>query len=138
MKNITCLSALLLFVTISAAPMRANDAEMQLTNHQLELIEKNILHNLEDSCSAIVVGTMQTLIELKTAYPKYDYDYSIIPLLAKLKDGKCEGIRIMAALTLYQLNSARGRFAVAQKAKFDASERVAKHCAAIAREWQNF
>ena len=53
---------------------------------------------------------------------------ALIPLLKVLHNGKCEEVRILAALSLYKINDARGIFAIKQAAIYDESERVKRIC----------
>ena len=115
----------------------AGDNPAELTPRQLNLIEKNILYNLENSCSYVYVSTVQTLIDLKDNYPSLNFDYAIIPLMSKLKNDDCTPSRIISALALSHFKSPMARYAIQRRALYDSSERVTKVCSAIVHSWSD-
>ena len=78
---------------------------------------------------------MQLLIDLHHSMPRLDLGFAVIPVMRILKQDTAEGQRILAAVTLYHLNTPTGRFAVERRALYDKSERVARNCSRIARYW---
>lgn len=133
-KTLSIFALVLAMITIPLTNAAAQDAR-PLTERQQQLIEKNILANLESGSMEVRAGTMQTLIELKKSYPSYDVSYAVIPMMETLKHDDKASFRILAALTLYHLDSELGRFAVERRAQFDSDRRVARHCAALVRNW---
>jgi hypothetical protein len=131
------MSAFALMLALVALPLTnalAQDAR-PLTERQMDLIEKNVLSNLDSPSMEVRAGTMQLLIELKKAHPSYDISYAVLPMMETLKSDEKAEFRILAALTLYHLESELGRYAVERRAQFDSNERVARHCAALIRNW---
>jgi hypothetical protein len=102
---------------------------------QAKLIETNVIANLQHPSLEVRAGTMQLLIDMKKEWPQNDLSYAVLPMLETLKSDEKPEFRILAALALYHLDSDLGRFAVERRAKYDSSERVAKHCAALAKSW---
>ncbi|MCZ7556974.1 MAG: hypothetical protein M5R41_11300 [Bacteroidia bacterium] len=103
---------------------------------QAKLIETNVIANLQHPSLEVRAGTMQLLIDMKKEKPQMDLSYAVLPMLETLKSDEKPEFRILAALALYHLDSDLGRFAVERRAKYDSSERVAKHCAALVRSWE--
>jgi hypothetical protein len=133
-KTLTAAALALAILALPLTAALAQDAR-PLTERQMELIEKNVLANLESPSMEVRAGTMQTLIELKKAHPSYDVSYAVLPMMETLKHDDKPAFRILAALTLYHLDSELGRFAVERRAQYDDSPRVARHCAALVRNW---
>lgn len=79
---------------------------------------------------------MQLVIDLKRAYPNYDFDYAIIPLMGILKGEDSCPMRMLAALALYEFEDSRmSRFAVLQTFYHCDSERLTKHCKTLVLKW---
>ncbi|MBR9978255.1 MAG: hypothetical protein KFH87_09220 [Bacteroidetes bacterium] len=132
------LPTLTLLLAILVLPFNTLTAEKPepLTDRQTELIKKNVLTNLDHPSLEVRAGTMQLLIELKQAHPDYDVSYAVFPMMDVLKNDEKPEFRILAALTLYHLDSEVGRFAVERRAQFDSDDRVVRHCASLARNWE--
>ncbi len=131
-----CYALLSLLLLIPPA-LSAEEPQKELTPRQLDLIRQNFVYNLSTCCPDVLVGCMQTMIQLKTTYPAYDFDYAIIPLLSRLKnDERCE-VRIQAALALKEFDSEMARFAISRRVDYDPSERVQKICGAIVHSWRD-
>lgn len=133
-KTLASAALALALVALPLASALAQDAR-PLSARQMELIEKNVLANLESPSMEVRAGTMQTLIDLKKAYPSYDMSFAVLPIMETLKHDDKPAFRILAALTLYHLDSELGRFAVERRAQYDDNPRVARHCAALVRNW---
>ncbi|MFZ1729206.1 MAG: hypothetical protein WBQ23_12490 [Bacteroidota bacterium] len=131
------LSAFALMLALVALPLTnafAQDAR-PLTDRQMDLIETNVLANLGSPSMELRASTMQLLIDLKKTHPSYNIGYAVLPMMETLKSDEKPEFRILAALTLYHLDSELGRYAVERRAQFDSNDRVARHCAALARNW---
>lgn len=133
-KSLSAFALMLALVAVPLTNVFAQDAR-PLTERQMSLIETNVLANLESPSMEVRAGTMQLLIDLRKTYPSYDISYAVLPMMETLKSDEKPEFRILAALTLYHLDSELGRFAVERRAQFDSNERVARHCAALARNW---
>jgi hypothetical protein len=116
----------------------AREINPPLSSERQKFIEKNILAGLNHRSLEVRCDHIQLIIDLKRAYPKYDFDYTIIPLMDKLKNEEQECIRILAALALYEFQDSRmGKFAVQQTARLDSSPRLARHCQTLIRKWDD-
>jgi hypothetical protein len=118
-----------LFSTVAVSGTQGQEEQ------RAQLIERNILANLQHPCMEVRAGTIQVLIDLRAKRPDYDLDFAILPIMETLKSDERPECRILAALALYHLDSELGRFAVERRAKYDDSERVARHCATLIRHW---
>ncbi len=132
----TTLTALALCLALVASTAYAQQP-VAPSAEQAKLIEKNVIANLEHPSLEVRAGTMQLLIDIKKEWPNHDLGYAIFPMMETLKSDDKPEFRILAALTLFHLDSELGRFAVERRAKYDSSERVAKHCAALTRSWDD-
>ncbi len=133
MKTILTTLALCLALSSTAAVAQQ---PAELSEKQVALIEKNVVANLNHPSLEVRAGTMQLLIDMKKAWPEYNLSYAVLPIMETLKSDDKPEFRILAALTLFHLDSELGRFAVERRAKYDASDRVSKHCAALAKQWE--
>jgi hypothetical protein len=98
-------------------------------------IKANILANLHSANDEVRASTIQLIIDLNEEFPQLSCRYAVIPLLERLRtDQRCE-IRMLAALALYKLDSDLGRFAVSRRVFYDPSERVARLCDRLVRNW---
>ena len=131
---------LVVMLVISAVPSAifASESNPPISQERQELIKENILAGIQHKSMEVQADYVQLVIDLKRAYPEYDFDYAIIPLMDKLKNESTPGIRIIAALALYEFKDSRmGKFAIQQTALLDGSDRVARHCQTLIRKWDN-
>lgn len=131
---------LMMVFVISAVPnmLFAGETNPPLSQERLEYIKVNVLAGLQHPSMEVQADYVQLVIDLKRAYPEYDFDYAIIPLMDKLKNEAEAGIRIISALALYEFKDSRkSKFAVQQTAMLDDSDRVARHCQTLIRKWNN-
>ncbi|HOJ04404.1 MAG TPA: hypothetical protein PK916_10425 [Bacteroidota bacterium] len=110
---------------------------VQFSSSEVDRLRSVISRNLEHRIPGIKANTMQLLIDLRVGHPEVDLDFAVIPVMRILKQDTTEEMRMLAAVALYHLNTRTGRFAVERRAEFDESERVARHCARIARFWDH-
>lgn len=135
MKKLMYVAALCLALVGSPLLLAAGQNPEPPSKQQQELIEKNVMANLQHPSLEVRAGTMQLLIDIKKTWPSYDLTFAVLPMMETLKSDVKPEFRILAALTLFHLDSELGRFAVERRAKYDDSDRVAKHCAALVRYW---
>jgi hypothetical protein len=129
-RILTLVTLALLAVTTSA--FAAGDPP---ANDRQALIEKNILSSLTSPMVEVRADAIQTVIDMKKAWPSMDLDYAVIPLMSVLKSDSRVELRILSALALRSFDSDRARFAVSQRALYDDSPRVARHCTNLMRDW---
>lgn len=136
-KTIYTLIAMLVICAVPSL-VSASSINPPLTPERQNLIKTNLLAGLEHSSSEVQAHYLQLVIDLKRAYPEYNFDYAIIPLMGKLKTNDNCGMRILAALALYEYQDSRmGRFAVQQTIDHCDSDRLAKFCKTLIRKWDN-
>lgn len=102
-----------------------------------ELIIRNLLHGLESPLVEIRANALQSLADLKKRNPDWNFDQSVIPVMDLLKSDDHPEVRILSAIALYHLDSAKGRFAVQRRTMYDPSPRVADMCSRVMMEWTN-
>jgi len=83
--------------------------------------EKNLLIALNADNYGLKSSAVQILGDIKSKK-------AVIPLMRILKSSDDENLRIIAAHSLYRIQSPMGMFAVRQAIRFDESSRVRKVC----------
>jgi hypothetical protein len=83
--------------------------------------EKNLLIAINNDNYGLKSSAIQILGEIKS-------EKAVIPLMKILKSSTDENLRMVAALSLYKIQSSMGMFAVRQAIRFDESARVRKMC----------
>jgi hypothetical protein len=138
MKKVLCSVAVLLVLSAVPYSMFAATVNPPLSKERQELIKTNLLVGLNHSSTEVQADYMQLVIDLKRAYPEYDFDYAIIPLMNKLKNCDDCPVRILAALALYEFQDSRkSRFAVQQTIEHCDTPRLARFCQTLIRKWDN-
>jgi len=94
-----------------------------LTNKDSAIMkgEKNLLIALNNDNYGLKSSAIQILGDIKS-------NKAVIPLMRILKSSDDENLRIIAAHSLYRIQSPMGMFAVRQAIRFDESGRVRKVC----------
>jgi hypothetical protein len=127
------LSSLTLFLALCTSVAVARPVE--INDEQRKRVEQNVLANLKHPSLEVRAGTMQLLIDLKTEDPSYSTSYAFSSLVEMLQNHEEPEFRMLAALTLFHLDSDRGRIALERRARSDKSERVANYCQALIDSW---
>jgi hypothetical protein len=83
--------------------------------------EKNLLIAINADNFGLKSSAAQILGDIKS-------EKAVVPLMKILKSSSNENLRIVAALSLYKIQSSMGMFAVRQAIRFDESARVRKMC----------
>lgn len=126
------LGVLLLSATVVAASVRAQDNSstvVRFKNSTLEQTEKSLVRALESNSPGMHASAAQTIRELKTLMPAESFSCFVVPLMRIVKDEHAERCtRILAALALHDLHSARGDFAIARTALFTDCPRLKQLC----------
>lgn len=106
-----------------------------LTPEKLALIEKNLVIGLESGVPTLQASAALVLHQVKSLAPDYSFSLCVIPLMRIVKtvDYDVEA-RLAAGLALFDLNSARGDFAIARTARFEENQRVKKVFVAMTYE----
>jgi hypothetical protein len=122
-----------LVVTGSGRAADDNSGPVPLSVSKLNLIENNLIQTLESNVPRWQASAAQVIRDLKARVPEYGFARSIIPLMRILKDDSQEsGLRQMAALTLHEIGSARGAFAIEREAKFCGDAQLKRLCTWLA------
>jgi HEAT repeat protein len=101
----------------------------RFTEEKLKRIEKNLVLAMESSSPSLQASAALVLKQVKTNVPEYGFSSAIIPLMRILKDEQKEAnVRIAAALSLQDLKSERGDFAIQRTAQFSDNGRVKHIC----------
>ncbi|MFA6598085.1 MAG: hypothetical protein WCS69_10210 [Ignavibacteriaceae bacterium] len=85
------------------------------------IIEKNLIKGLESQNEGVMLSAAYYLGE-------YRCESGIIPLMKILHSDCCEGLRIMAALSLTKIGTGKSLYAVKQNTYLNESESVRKFC----------
>jgi hypothetical protein len=95
----------------------------------LSVIEENLTNGLKTNSPAIRMTTLQTLQQMKNFVPGYEFSTCVIPLMAILKnEGEDSYNRILAAVILHGLETARGDFAISRTVEFTNDQKLKKTC----------
>ena len=102
---------------------------VDLSNSKLNQIENNLIAALESASPTLQASAAQVIRDIKASKPGYDFARSIIPLMRILKDENQElGVREMAALTLHEIGSDRGDFAIERESAFCTQPHLKRLC----------
>lgn len=119
-----------------ATPGRAQTNDVpanRFQNATIEQTEKSLVQALESNSMGVQLSAAQTVRELKALYPNRSFSMFVIPLMALVKnEEKALCTRVLAAIALHELHSARGDYAIAQIAKFTDCPRLKRTCAWLA------
>jgi len=126
---IAVIAALLSFGATTLAKDRVNQP-LSVHGTPISVIEQNLAIGIKHSSQGVHVSAMQTARDLKALFPQHSFGSLVIPLMTILKDKHATSpSRILAALTLHELRTARGDFAISQTALFTDDSRLANACA---------
>jgi hypothetical protein len=120
--------AVILLANISLAKDSKN-RDTRFADDKLKRIEKNLVFAMESSIPTLQASAAMVLKQVKEAVPEYEFSSAVIPLMRMLKDEEKEAnVRIAAALTLQDLKSSRGDYAIKRTAQFSDVGRVKHIC----------
>lgn len=109
----------------------------RLTKESVERIERDLIRAFESDIPGLQASAALALIQVKNEVPEYTWSRSIIPLMHIANDeNKDAGVRIAAALALYELRTDRGDFLIARNARFTSDARVKHFCSLLAANRQ--
>lgn len=136
MKPLTSMLVLVLVVvTATSAFGGKNNDELVFKGTPVSLIERNLAIALKTPIPGIQASASQTARELMRLVPEYEFGSLVIPLMAIVKDeGSESSVRMLAALALHEIHSARGDFAIQRTPRFTSSSRMAHLCSWLAVE----
>jgi hypothetical protein len=125
---ILCLEMVLL-----ATPLVRAEEETQpvsrFINATIDQSEKSLKGALESPSLGMQLTAAETVRQLKGLKPDRTFSSLVIPLMRIVKDENADASsRVVAAIALNNLNSARGDFAISRTAQFTNNERVKHVC----------
>lgn len=102
---------------------------LNLSEAQLNVIEQNLVQALESNSPGLQASAAQIIRNVKKSRPEFKFSRSVIPLMGIVKNETSDtGARIVAALALHELKTARGDFAIMRIAKFSDNRRIQHLC----------
>ncbi|MBI5472526.1 MAG: hypothetical protein HY961_09295 [Ignavibacteriae bacterium] len=122
-------AALLSFAASAMAKEKSNEP-LTYRGALVSTIEENLTIGMKHYSPGVRLSAIRTARDLKALYPQESFDSFVIPLMTVLKDKNAPSqSRILAALALHDLRTARGDFAISQTALFTDDSRLANACA---------
>ncbi len=121
MNRVTILTACFLVLLLSSEIFSYSPNLPAAVSAKKAIIENNLINALESDNEGLMQSAAYYLGEYKS-------EKAVIPLMKLLHSDCCEGLRIMAALSLTKIGTAKSLFAVKQCGIFDHSESVKKFC----------
>ena len=99
----------------------------------VDAIEQNLAIALNTPSPGMQASASQVIRDLKALLPEQEFSPLIIPLMAIVKNEDAEvPVRMIAALALHDLQSAKGDFAIERVAQFTRNERLKHLCTWLA------
>ena len=101
----------------------------RFTDEKLQSIEKSLQQALESGNFGVMTSAEQVVRDVKALVPRYDFSKLVIPLMSIVKNEDAQpASRILAALALHELESARGDFAIKRTGEFTDVKQVRHVC----------
>ncbi len=114
--------------TSTALSSKKGDQE-RFKGTPVSLIEQNLAIALQMPSPGIQASASQVVRDLKALLPEHEFSGLVIPLMAIVKDEDADiATRMVSALALHELQSAKGDFAIERVALFTANERMKHLC----------
>ena len=124
---IVAASLVLPVVAIAGTP--PNPPSSTFTVDKLATIEDNLVLCLTSEYPGVRATAALTIRQLKDAAPEYEFNRTIIPLMALVKNEDVDAVsRITASLALHSVQSSRGDYAIKMTARFTDVEKVKHLC----------
>ena len=133
MKRITIQSVSIVAIAMMAFSSPALSSkkgdEVWFKGASINAIEENLAIALQAPSPGMQASASQVVRDLKALLPDQDFSGLTIPLMAIVKDEEAEvAVRMVAALALHDLQSAKGDFAIQRVAQFTRNERMRHLC----------
>lgn len=137
MKRFTILSVAIVAIawaaSMSPALASAKSGDVWFKGATVDVIEQNLAIGLKTPSPGVQASASQVVRDLKVLLPDQEFTRLIIPLMAIVKDEDAGvAVRMIAALALYDLQSAKGDFAIQRVAQFTKNERMRHLCTWLA------
>lgn len=135
MKRRVVLLAIALLVWAGARAGSTYSNDPRFTDEKLQAIEKTLQQALESGNFGLQTSAAQVVRDVKGLVPRYEFPDLVIPLMAIVKNEDAQpASRILAALALHELGSARGDFAIKRVGEFTDVKQVKHVCTWLAYE----
>ena len=132
-RSIVILFFCSLGVATGFAGQRSN--EVKFKGATVAAIEENLAIGLSTGNAGLQASASQVVRNLKALLPEQDFSLLVIPLMRIVKDANADiQVRMIGALALHDLQSARGDFAILRAARFETNERLRRLCTWLAYE----
>ena len=129
LKHMITVLLFAIFIVNNGFAKDPTTTDPRFTEEKLKRIEKNLVLAIESSSPSLQASAALVLKQVKTNVPEYGFTSAIIPLMRILKDEQREtNVRIAAALSLQDLKSERGDFAIQRTAQFADNVRLKHIC----------
>jgi hypothetical protein len=103
--------------------------EVWFRGSTVDVIERSLAMALRTPSPGMRASASQVIRDLKLLLPEQEFSLLVIPLMAIVKDEDADvSVRMVAALALHDLGSAKGDFAIQRVAQFTKNERMKHHC----------
>ncbi len=122
-----------LLISGAALAQTTNNVDIQLNPQTISAIEQNLVAGLKDTDHpGLQESSTTVLLNLQLLDKGFDFSDALFPLMSIVKDEhEPAPARILAAVALRNLNSARGDYAIEMTAQMSDEPRVQKVCAAL-------
>ncbi|MBI5476498.1 MAG: hypothetical protein HY964_07145 [Ignavibacteriales bacterium] len=125
----------IILITVNCFSATPAAQKVKYSETKMLQIEANLVSALKSHNNGLQTTAAIILRQIKCLDSDYKFNELIIPLMKIVKDESYDGnLRIVAALALHDLKSARGDFAIKRTAIFTESEKVKQICSRLA--WQ--
>ncbi len=134
MKAVFVLLLAVALVNMSTAWSMDNSARApRFTRATVDQTEESLVMALQSNSLGLQTSAAQTIRDLKSLFPERSFSRFIIPLMRIVKDQDAEACsRVVAALALHELHSARGDFAIQREARFTDCPKMRHICSWLA------
>ncbi len=118
-----------MLVCTSSALSARNPDDVWFKGATVDAIERSLAMALRTPSPGMQASASQIVRDLKTLLPDQDFSLLIIPLMAVVKNEDADvSVRMVAALALYDLRSAKGDFAIERVGRFTHNDRLRHLC----------
>jgi hypothetical protein len=138
MKTMSRRFAAAAFAVVAASSIALsarNNDDVWFKGSTVDAIERSLAMALRTPSPGMQASASQVLRDLKDLLPDQNFSLLIIPLMAIVKDEDADvAVRMVAALALYDLKSAKGDFAIERVGQFTRNERMKHLCSWLTYE----
>jgi len=111
----------ILIMVLLSGIILAGNKTIGTENVTYEKIESTLIQGLDSKNMGLSASSAYMLGEIKS-------EYSVNKLAKILRESDNEKLKIMAALSLYKIDTERSRFVLKQRCKYEQNKNVKKFC----------